>query len=188
MKSTTFRILGFVALLAFAGSAPVTAARAADTQWTYPAIAGYGPVHPLPDASVQPSKHRVYKALFDVTSGASDPSKPAGGLVHVARAVNVFASAGVPLKHLHFVAILHGPATAAVLTDEAYKKKFGVDNPNIPLIAALRKAGVHVDVCGQALADNGFEHDWVNKDVRIDLSALATTVIYGDKGYAYMKQ
>lgn len=106
----------------------------------------------------------------------------------MARAVNVFVSAGVPVKNLKFVAILHGPATPAALDNAAYKKKYGVDNPNIPLISALRKAGVHVDVCGQALADNGFAHSSINKEVRIDLSALATTVIYGDMGYAYMKQ
>lgn len=185
---SSIKALGAVVLLAFAGMGFVPTAHAADIHWVYPAISGYGPVNPLPHANVQPSKHKVYKALFDVTSPAPDPSKPEPGLVHVARAVNVFASAGVPLSHLKFVAILHGPATPAILDNEMYKKKYGVDNPNIPLIAALRKAGVHVDVCGQALADLGFEHAWVNKEVRIDLSALATTIIYGDKGYAYMKQ
>ena len=188
MKSLSIKALGATALLLLAGAGFMPVAHAADMQWAYPAIAGYGGVKPLPDANVQPNKQHVYKALFDVTSGAEDPSKPEGGLVHVARAVNVFASAGVPLKNLHFVAILHGPATPAILNNEEYKKKYGVDNPNIPLISALRKAGVHVDVCGQALADLGFEHAWVNKDVRIDLSALATTIIYGDMGYAYMKQ
>lgn len=188
MKSLPIKAFGAAAMLVLAGAAFVPSARAANMQWTYPAIAKYGPVHPLPHAAVQPNKHHVYKALFDVTSGAKDASKPEPGLVHVARAVNVFASAGVPLKNLHFVAILHGPATPAILNNEAYKKKYGMDNPNIPVIDALRKAGVHVDVCGQALADLGFEHSEVYSKVRIDLSALATTVIYGDMGYAYMKQ
>ncbi len=188
MKSFSAKALGAAAVLMLAGVGFMSPAHAADMKWSYPAIAKYGPVHPLPHAAVQPNKEHVYKALFDVTSGAKDPSKPEPGLSHVARAVNVFASAGVPLSHLHFVAILHGPATPAILDNEAYKKKYGVDNPNIPLIDALRKAGVHVDVCGQALADLGFEHSEVYKHVRIDLSALATTVIYGDMGYAYMKQ
>ena len=188
MKSLSIKALGAAALLTLASVSFMPSAHAAGMKWSYPVIAKYGPVHPLPHAAVQPNKEHVYKALFDVTSGAKDPSKPEPGLTHVARAVNVFASAGVPLSHLHFVAILHGPATPAILNNEAYKKKFGVDNPNIPLIDALRKAGVHVDVCGQALADLGFEHSEVYGKVRIDLSALATTVIYGDMGYAYMKQ
>ena len=188
MRSISIRKLGTLVLLALAGAGLVPLAQAADMQWTYPAIEKYGPVHPLPKASVQPKKYHTYKAVFDVTSGAKDPSKPEGGLVHVARAVNVFASAGVPTKRLKFVAILHGPATTAILNNEAYKKKYGIDNPNLPLIDALRKAGVHVDVCGQALADLDIAHADVYNKVRIDLSALATTVIYGDMGYAYMKQ
>lgn len=187
MKAFSIKALGAAALLAFGGLMFMPSAHAADMKWTFPVIK-YGHVHPLPHAAVQPNKHHVYKALFDVTSGIKDPSKPDAGLVHVARAVNVFASAGVPVKNLKFVAILHGPSTPAVLNNEEYKKKYGVDNPNLPLIDALRKAGVHVDVCGQALADLGFEHAWVYHKVRIDLSALATTVIYGDMGYAYMKQ
>lgn len=175
-------------LLVFAAFS-INTAVAGDMQWTYPAIAKYGPVHPLPHAAVQPNKQRVYKALFDVTSGSKDPSKPAPGLEHVARAVNVFASAGVPVKNLRFVAIVHGPvATSAILSHAAYKQKFGVDNPNIPLIDAMVKAGVHVDVCGQALADLGVVHSEVYSKVRIDLSAMATTIIYGDMGYTYVKQ
>lgn len=190
MKAFTIKALGFAALFTLVGAGVGFAipAHAAGIQWTYPAIAGFGSAHPLPHAGVQPSKHQMYKALFDVTKGFKNPSKPDAGLVHVARAVNVFVSAGVPLRHLKFIAIVHGPATWAILNNAAYKKKYGVNNPNIALIRALRKAGVHVDVCGQALADNNIAHSRVNKDVRIDLSALSTTVIYGDKGYAYMKQ
>ena len=188
MKSFSIKSLGAVALLMLGLAGLVPFAQAADAEWVYPAIANYGPVHPLPKASVQPKKNGVYKAVFDVTSAIKDPAKPEGGLDHVARAVNVFASAGVPVKNLKFVAILHGPSTPAIMNNEAYKKKYGVDNPNLPLIDALRKAGVHVDVCGQALADLKIPHSDVYNKVRIDLSALATTVIYGDMGYAYMKQ
>ncbi len=150
-------------------------------------ILPYGSIMPLPHAGVQPQKNKIYKALFDVTSEINDPHQLDAGLEHVARAVNVFASAGVSTQHMKFVVILHGPSTFAILNNDEYKKKYGIDNPNIPLIQDLIKAGVHVDVCGQALADFKIEHSWVEKGVQIDLSALATTVIYGDMGYAYMK-
>ncbi|HKI75393.1 MAG TPA: sulfur reduction protein DsrE, partial [Pseudomonadales bacterium] len=124
MKSHLIKAMGALSLLTLAiGFVPLASA---DGQWTYPAIDKYGAVQPLPDAGVQPKKDGTYKALFDVTSGISDPSKPEGGLVHVARAVNVFASAGVPVENLHFIAILHGPSTDAILTNDAYKKKYGV--------------------------------------------------------------
>lgn len=183
MKSLSIKTISTIALLVMTVGliSPVQAA-----EWTYPAVK-YGPVHPLPNAGVQPDKSMSYKALFDVTMGMRKPNRPDGGLVHVARAVNVFASAGVPTRNLDFVAILHGPATFAILSNAAYKKKFGVDNPNIPVIDALIKAGVHVDVCGQAITELKIAHSDVYSPVRIDLSALATTVIYGDMGYAYMK-
>lgn len=75
----------------------------------------------------------------------------------VARGVNSFGAAGVPVTNLRFVAVLHLAATKAILDNVAYKAKYGVDNPNIPVIDALRKAGVHVDVCSQAMADMNIE-------------------------------
>ena len=185
MMTSIYRVFLATALASFASISLTAHAKGA--KWQTPAIP-YGPIHPLPRAAVQPNRNRVYKALFDVTTKIANPSQPAPGLVHVARAVNVFVSAGVPLKHLKFEVIIHGPTTAAVLNNESYKRKFGVNNPNILLIQDLKKAGVHVDVCGQALADLKFPHSWVQKDVRIDLSALATVVMYGDMGYAYMAQ
>lgn len=187
MNKHFLKLAAFVAVI-FASAGLTLNANAADIHWTYPAIANYGPVNPLPHAAVQPKKDKVYKAVFDVTSAEQDASKPNPGLVHVARAVNVFASAGVPLEHLKFVAVIHGPATPSVLDNEQYHAKYGMDNPNIPLIAALREAGVKVQVCGQALADLKYDHDWVNKDVTITLSALADLIVYGDKGYAFVKQ
>jgi len=188
MKTPAIKALGIGAVFALAAAGFTAPAHAASPKWTYPAIEGFGPVHPLPDAAMQPHKNKTYKAVFDVTKGISDPSKPDSGLDHVARAVNVFASAGVPLKHLHFVAVLHGPSTPAVLDNAHYRAKYNVDNPNIKLISALKKAGVKVEVCGQALADNDFQHDWVNKDVTITLSALSDLVMYGNMGYSFVKQ
>lgn len=176
----------WAAVLAMVLSMPAAAMAG---EWVTPAIQGYGGVHPLPHAMVQPNTKHRYKALFDVTSGAKDPSQINPGLKHVARAVNAFASAGVPLSHLHIVAIVHGPkATSAVLSDAAYRKMFHVDNPNTKLLAELKKAGVRVYVCGQALFDLHYPTADVSKDVHVALSALTTTIIYGDKGYAYMKQ
>lgn len=185
MNKSSMKVLGVAISLALA-TMLTASAWASGVKWTYPAIAGFGPVHPLPNAAVQPSKSAIYKVVFDVTAKSKDMSKPNPGLDHVARAVNVFASAGVPLSHLKFIAVVHGPATASVLNNEHYHGKYGTNNPNIPLIAALKKAGVKVEVCGQALADNSYEHAWVNRDVTITLSALSDLIIYGHQGYAYV--
>jgi intracellular sulfur oxidation DsrE/DsrF family protein len=53
--------------------------------------------------------------------------------------------------------VLHGEATKSVLNNAAYKARFQIEqNPNLPLIRELQKAGVEVLVCGQALNYNGF--------------------------------
>jgi intracellular sulfur oxidation DsrE/DsrF family protein len=49
----------------------------------------------------------------------------------------------------------------------------------------LKKQGVKLFVCGQTLADQGFEHKWVNEQIPIALSALVVVPTYQLKGYAY---
>jgi intracellular sulfur oxidation DsrE/DsrF family protein len=158
---------------------------AEDAKWINPTIADYGAVVSLPDAGMQPSKDTQYKVVFNVTSGG-DSDKVNPGLDRVARAVNIFTSAGVPASHLHFVAVVHGPATSSVLDNEHYRQKFNVDNPNVKLISELSKAGVKVVVCGQALAHNKFPHDWVNREVELTLAAISDVIILQQQGYVLL--
>ena len=171
-----------VALVGLALAAMSACAGAAEPSWINPAIKDFGAVVSLPDSGMQPSKDVDYKVVFNVT-GAGPNDKVNPSLDRVARTVNVFASAGVPVSHLHFIVVVHGPATPAILDNEHYREKFSTDNPNIKLIAELEAAGVKVVVCGQALAHNKFPHEWVNKDVEITLSAISDVIILEQKGY-----
>ncbi len=149
---------------------------AAEPVWVNPVVPDFGASVPLPDAGMQPDKNTEYKVVFNVTgSGPNEKINPS--LERVARAANIFASAGVPLSHLHFIAVVHGPATPAILDNDHYKEKFNLDNPNVKLIGELKSAGVKVVVCGQALAHNKFAHEWVNRDVEITLSAISDVII-----------
>ncbi len=151
-----------------------------------PAIAGFGEMHPLPDAAYQPDKDQVYKVVFALSRGPQKPEEPNPGLEAVARAMNLYVSAGVPLDHLKFVAVLYGPATGAALDAAHYKAHFKVDDPNLELIHKLRQAGVDVAVCGQALLGQGFTGDDLNKEVTLALSALTTITTLETKGYVLM--
>ncbi len=173
-------------LLAVAVIAICSSFANAQTKWEYPVIKGYGPVHPLPDAAVQPDMSLDYKILFDVTQGSKMKGKVNPALDHLARLINVFASAGMMPDKMKLVAIIHGPATPIVLNNETFKSKFGTDNPNMKLIDELKKNGVIFYGCGQALADNSYEHEWVNKDITIALSALTVVPTYQLRGYALM--
>jgi len=172
-----------VALIGIFLSQPVWAAPPPGI-WQFPVIKDAGAMHPLPIATYQPDKTTIYKVVFSVTREQKTPNKPDDGLEPVARAVNVFASAGVPLDHLKFVAVIYGGATPMALDNTHYKKQFGVDNPNLKVIRALKAAGVEVVVCGQAVAGFGYQNSWINPDVKIALSALSTLAILQQQGYA----
>ncbi len=158
----------------------------AQTKWEYPVIKGYGPVHPLPHAAVQPNKSLHYKILFDITKSAKENNEVNPALAHLARLINVYASAGMMPSQMKLVAVIHGPATPIVLDNSEYKAKFGVDNPNMKLLGELKKNGVVLYVCGQALADMSYNHQWVNKEITIALSALTVVPTYQLEGYALM--
>jgi intracellular sulfur oxidation DsrE/DsrF family protein len=153
--------------------------------WEYPVIKGYGPVQALPKAMVQPDKTLKYKVLFDITGESKETNKANPGLSHLARFINVMASGGVMPKDMGLVAIIHGAAAPVVLKNEIFRKKYNGDNPNLKLIRDLKAAGVQLYVCGQALADDEFRHEWVNPEVSIALSALVFVPTYQLKGYAY---
>ncbi len=164
------------------------AASAADGFWQTPTIVGAGRIHQMPHAAYQPDSKATYKAVFSLTHFGANPSAVSPSLEHVARAVNLYVNAGVPLAHLKFVAIAFGPATPIVLNDVEYRKKYGVANPNLAVIAQLRKAGVDVAVCAQAVAEHNFQYDWVDSRVTVALSGLTTVIDLQQQGYALSPQ
>ncbi|MEO6798644.1 MAG: DsrE family protein [Rhodanobacter sp.] len=165
-----------------------TSALAQDNFWQTPTIHGAGKIHPMPQAAYQPDPHATYKAVFSLSHFGDKPTEVSPSLEHVARAVNLYVNAGVPLSHLKFVAIAAGPATPIVLNDEQYRAKYGVANPNLAVIAQLRKAGVDVAVCAQALAEHHFDYGWQDSHVTLALSGLTTVIDLQQQGYALMPQ
>jgi len=169
--------LAFASTVAFAGDA---------TFWQTPTITDAGKIHALPQAAYQPDPGATYKVVFAMTRPSDDPARVNPSLQRVARTVNLYANAGVPLKHMKFVAVASGGATAMALDDAHYKKHYGVANPNLPVIRQLRADGIDVAVCGQAVAEHGYKYDAVSKDVTLALSALTTITELQQKGYALM--
>lgn len=154
--------------------------------WTTPTIQNYGKMHYLAKGAYQPEKGATYKIVFALTKGPKTPADVNPALDHVARTVNLYVAAGVPVSHLKFVAIAYGEATTIALSDAAYQAKFGTKNPNLPLIAALRHDGVDVAVCGQAVAEHHFNYSDVDKSVTTALSGLTTVTTLEHKGYTLM--
>ena len=148
-------------------------------------VPNYGAVAPLPDAKERPERSRTYKVVFDISRGAPESNKPSQGLDRVARYVNMLAEGGVSRQRRQIIAVLHGPATEAVMTDEAFARRHaGAKNPNAPLIAELEAAGVDVRVCGQAMTAMKIQAGEVLPGVQIDLAALMTVTHKQFDGYA----
>jgi intracellular sulfur oxidation DsrE/DsrF family protein len=69
------------------------------------------------------------------------------------------------------------------MSNDAYKERYGRDNPNIAIIHALKQAGVDIRVCGQGLLSRKIDTKQVNPDVQIDLWAMTTLVNLQLKGF-----
>jgi intracellular sulfur oxidation DsrE/DsrF family protein len=154
--------------------------------WTTPTIQGYGNIHYLRDSAFKPQPGHTYKVVFALTQAAKQPDKVNPALDHVARSVNLYTASGVPLGQLKFVAVAYGAATPLTLDDAHYRAAYGVPNPNLPLIAELKKAGVTIAVCGQAVAEHHFQYDWIDPAVTLALSGLTTVTTLEQQGYALM--
>ena len=94
-------------LARFALLMPVVAIGLASTQvasqgsqeWVYAVIKDYGKVRPYPNAAAQPESGKQYKILFSLTKPPESVDKVNPGLEHVARLINIFAFAKVPVEN-----------------------------------------------------------------------------------------
>ncbi|QDT16667.1 DsrE family protein [Alienimonas californiensis] len=174
----------------------VAAALVADPTGTpefeYPLIKGHGGIVVLPEAAQQPKKSS--KVVLDITS-----DEKSGGVIkgfdRAALILNQYTQAGAGTDDgLKMALILHGPATQAALRDDAYVKRSKPyaqaqgpsSNPNLDVIQKLRKEGVEIYVCGQALAHHGFATDEVAPEVTVAVSAATVNINLQMDGYAYL--
>lgn len=155
-----------------------------EPQYISPAIAGYGKVVKLPNASHQPRDDS--KIVVDITKGG-DPDKLNSAIEKVCRFVNIYAGAGKSPAKVNIAVVLHGDATLAPLNAEAYSTRFKtIGNPNLDCLSELKKAGVKVYVCGQSLTGKGAKRAEVSEFADVTVSALTSLVNLQADGYAYL--
>jgi intracellular sulfur oxidation DsrE/DsrF family protein len=157
------------------------------TEWVYPVISGYGGVHPGPNLPIRPEPGIEYRIIVDVVHPNPDPAKLANSLDRLARLVNLMSYAGVPPEHVHIVAVLDEGAGLLALTNEAYRSRFKVDNPNLALLHQLKLHRVELMICSQAMAGNKLVERDITADATVTLSALSDFVVFGQRGYSYMQ-
>nr|WP_321440104.1 DsrE family protein [uncultured Hyphomonas sp.] len=120
----------------------------------------------------------VMKVAFDI--GKAGPADAISrSLETPARFLNMHAAAGVDPENLHVALIVHGAASADLLTDEAR----GAPNPNAGLIAELLAAGATIELCGQTAAMRDITQADLLPGVTIGLSAMSTHALLQQEGY-----
>jgi len=147
-------------------------------------IERYGSLRPIPEASFQLPADLQYKVLFDCTRAAEQAGEVLPALNRTARFVNLLESSGISAGQAKLVVVMHGAAVPAALNAEAYRERFGRDNPNTDLIQELRRRGIEVHVCGQSFLGQGFEPDEIDPRIALAVSALAVLVAYQLRGFA----
>jgi len=140
----------------------------------------------IPNAAFPPDKKRIYRAVYDSTKFAKDPSNLVPALNNAGSELNALAVSGVPLTNAKFTVVFHGASVDGILDDEHYKAKFGIANPNLKAIAAMKKAGVGFFVCGQYLIGENIDPKTLTQDVTVASDALIVLMTLQNDGYALM--
>lgn len=152
-----------------------------------PVILEYGSTWAMDNPDFKTDPKVKYKVVFDIHNTPDDPSAVNPMLNTLARFINMHAGAGVPLKNLKAVGVIHNKASVDAMNNEAYREKFGVDNPNIPLMEALEAAGAEIYMCGQSINARGIDPDRMAKPVKTALSAMTVFLSLQSKGYQLIR-
>ena len=173
------------AVVVLSAALPASAAVAADGP--VPSIKGTDPYVVVPGAVRLADRKRVYRVVFDARHGADKPDQLIPAINMAGSEINTLAAHGVPKRNVKFVIVFHtAPSNDGLLNNGAYRAKFGVDNPNLKVLAELKAAGVGLYVCGQELLADKVPLTAVSRDVAIVEDGLVTIMEFANDGYAHL--
>jgi hypothetical protein len=180
LKSLIMMVAGSMVVMLFSATKPDTR----NPKYEFPLIKSAGGIVPLPDAAFQPE--RGAKVILDIT-GDNEADKVTKGVDRAALLINLHADADVDPEAIRATIIIHGKATRAVLTHEAYARHTKASkNPNLKVFKDLRQAGVEIFVCGQALAHQKLALEDVSENVAVAASASTVLIDHQMDGDAYI--
>ena len=152
-----------------------------------PVFSDMGPVFDVDDADYVPDKTQVMKAIFDIERLQEDPAIPNPLITSLHRYYNMHVRKGIPEENIHLAFVVHGSSSKDILTNEAYKKRHGVNNPNLPYIEALSKKGVDMFICGQSANYEKIRKEEILSEVKLALSAMTVLTTYQMEGYGMIR-
>src|SRR3954471_4416905 len=96
-----------------------------------PAIKDFGTMFDVPFARDKANPSMKYKIIVESGTPNEKPDSIYPPLEHVSRMYNLHVYSGVKPKNLDIELVIFANPIFVVLNNEAYKKKFGIDNPNL---------------------------------------------------------
>jgi len=149
----------------------------------YPAIQGYGGVNEVPFETIKPDPTQQYKFVVELDYRIEDKKELSEYLDYGAKMYNVHIYAGVPKENIELVFVVYAGSTPITLSNEEYKKRFEVDNPNARLLEELKKEGIRVIVCGQSMMKQKLDPAMIYPGVEMAVSRFTATTDLMNKGY-----
>jgi intracellular sulfur oxidation DsrE/DsrF family protein len=150
-----------------------------------PVIKDYGQSFPVADRDVPLVKDHHYQVVFELTEYSTDTTTVNQELDRVARFLNAHAAQGVPVDNMDVAVVIHGASLISLLNNEAYKSKYGSDNPSLELINQLAEAGVGIYACGQSMGFRNWNKRELASPVKVGLSAMTLVNGFQSMGYTY---
>ena len=183
MKTTPGLLLLGLAL-AFPPVVPAQEAAPLSRPESGPVVEGFGAVYGVPDPDFETPWDVEYRVVFDVSVGADEPHLLNARINSLARFLNMHAQAGVDPDAMRLALVLHGSAGKDALGDAGYRDRYGIDNPNLPLLEQLAGAGVEIILCGQTAMHRGLAREELAGPVQLALSAMTALVTLQARGYS----
>tara|TARA_R110002020_G_scaffold21009_7_gene71421 strand:+ start:3449 stop:3943 length:495 start_codon:yes stop_codon:yes gene_type:complete len=152
-----------------------------------PIIKGFGEVYEVREPDFILTGNRELKVVFDVYKSGDTPTGLNKSMETAARFLNMHAQNGIPKERMYVAVVVHNEAAKDVLSDTAYQKEYGMDNPNTGLLKALLEADVQVILCGQSAAARGFAKEELQTGTQVALSAMSALLQLDGEGYVILK-
>lgn len=154
---------------------------------TGPIIKDYGKVWAITSPDYKIEADAEFKVVFDIMDSPEDTSQRNGSIETAARFLNMHAQSGMSPENMKVALVVHNKASKDIITNEAYQKRYGVDNPNAKMVQQLLDAGVEFIFCGQSSLSRNFPKQETMEGVQLSLSAMTALIQLQNNGYRLIK-
>ncbi len=152
-----------------------------------PIIENYGKVWAIDSQDYTITPDTEFKVVFDIMNSPKDESQLNASIETAARFLNMHAQNGVSIEQMKVALVVHNKASKDIITNAAYQKRFGIDNPNSEMISLLMDVGVEFIFCGQSSRSRNIPKEETIEGVQLSLSAMTALIQLQNSGYRLIK-